>query len=83
MEKVNYYRRSSAEPKPYDTTEVRHLLPDNNQRAAINVNIAFFRKRGRQGRQEILKKEVVGLIFFRGVYFLSATHGIATAVHMY
>ena len=33
MGKVNYYR-SSAEPEPHATTEVRHLLPGNSQRAA-------------------------------------------------
>ena len=33
MGKVNYYRRSSTEPKPYDTTEVCHHLPGNSQRA--------------------------------------------------
>ena len=74
MGKVSYYRRSSAEPEPYDTTEVRNQLA---------VYISFFRKRGRQGRQELLKKEVHGLNFFQGVYSLDATHGNATAVHMY
>ena len=83
MGKVNYYyRRSSAEPEPYDTTEVRHPLPGNSQRAAY-VYIAFFRKRGTQGRQELLKKEVHGLNFFQGVYSLGATHGNATALNMY
>ena len=79
---MNYYRRTSVEPESYDTTEVRHLLTSNSQRAAY-VYIAFFRKRGRQGRQELLKKEVHGLNFFQGVYSLDATHGNATAVHMY
>ena len=57
--------------------------PPLQQQRAAYVYISFFQKKERQGGQELLKKEVHGLNFFQGVDSLDATHGNATAVHMY
>ena len=83
MGKVNCYRRSSAEHEPYDTTEVRHLRPGNSQFVLLMSTSPFFQKKWKTRWEELLMKELGGLNFFQGVYSLDATHGNATAVHMY